>query len=179
MLFQVLTEREEKASVALASNEAFSGWTRTFTGPRLCSAIVDRLTFGGNIIETGTDSDRLAQTRARAEKLDTLDPPADAKVAFGTYVRAHSVLLRPHAYGTHRAARHLSWRGLPRERTNRICPVCATHRNRGTMGLLQLGSCRVGVAEGDRLWTMPRPAGRRIQGLPRTAASRAPCSSAS
>jgi hypothetical protein len=27
---------------------------------------VDRLTFGGNIIETGTDSDRLAQTRARA-----------------------------------------------------------------------------------------------------------------
>ncbi|MET7308818.1 ATPase [Streptomyces sp. NPDC005134] len=26
----------------------------------------DRLTFGGNIIETGTDSFRLAQTRARA-----------------------------------------------------------------------------------------------------------------
>jgi hypothetical protein len=28
-------------------------------------AIVDRITFGGNIIETGTDSYRLAQTRAR------------------------------------------------------------------------------------------------------------------
>jgi hypothetical protein len=28
--------------------------------PRLCAAIVDRLTFGGNIIETGTDSYRLA-----------------------------------------------------------------------------------------------------------------------
>jgi hypothetical protein len=27
---------------------------------------VDRLTFGGNIIETGTDSCRLAQTRAKA-----------------------------------------------------------------------------------------------------------------
>jgi hypothetical protein len=39
-------------------------WTRTFTDPRLCAAIVDRLTFGGNIIETGTDSYRLAQTRA-------------------------------------------------------------------------------------------------------------------
>jgi len=36
--------------------------------PRLCAAIVDRLTFGGNIIETGTDSFRLAQTRARAEQ---------------------------------------------------------------------------------------------------------------
>jgi DNA replication protein DnaC len=68
LLFQVLTEREEKASVAIASNEAFSGWTKTFTDPRLCAAIVDRLTFGGNIVETGTDSYRLAQTRARTEQ---------------------------------------------------------------------------------------------------------------
>jgi hypothetical protein len=35
-------------------------WTKTFTDPRLCVAIVDRLTFGGNIIETGADSGRLA-----------------------------------------------------------------------------------------------------------------------
>lgn len=62
LLFQVLTEREEKASVAIASNESFSGWTKTFTDPRLCAAIVDRLTFGGTIIETGTDSYRLAHT---------------------------------------------------------------------------------------------------------------------
>ena len=68
LLFQVLTDREEKASVAIASNDAFSGWTETFTDPRLCAAIVDRLTFGGNIIETGTDSYRLTQTRARTEQ---------------------------------------------------------------------------------------------------------------
>ena len=61
LLFQVLTEREEKASVAIASNESFSGWTKTFTDPRLCAAIVDRLTFNGTIVETGTDSYRLAQ----------------------------------------------------------------------------------------------------------------------
>lgn len=65
LLFQVLTEREEKNSVAIASNESFSGWTKTFTDPRLCAAIVDRLTFGGNIIETGTDSYRLAHTLAQ------------------------------------------------------------------------------------------------------------------
>lgn len=65
LLFQVLTEREEKNSVAIASNESFSGWTKMFTDPRLCAAIVDRLTFGGNIIETGTDSYRLAHTRAQ------------------------------------------------------------------------------------------------------------------
>jgi DNA replication protein DnaC len=68
LLFQVLTEREEKNSVAIASNESFGGWTKTFTDPRLCAAIVDRITFGGNIIETGTDSYRLAQTKARAEQ---------------------------------------------------------------------------------------------------------------
>jgi DNA replication protein DnaC len=44
MLFQVLTEREETASVAIASNESFSGWTKTFTDPRLCAAIVRRTT---------------------------------------------------------------------------------------------------------------------------------------
>jgi DNA replication protein DnaC len=66
LLFQILTDREEKKAVAIASNEAFSGWTKTFTDPRLCAAIVDRLTYGGTIIETGTDSYRLAQTRAQA-----------------------------------------------------------------------------------------------------------------
>jgi DNA replication protein DnaC len=52
LLFQVLTEREERSAVAIAFNEPFSGWTKTFTDPRLCDAIVDRLTFAGQIIET-------------------------------------------------------------------------------------------------------------------------------
>ena len=37
---------------------------QTFTDPRLCAAIVDRLTFGGKIIQTGTESYRLASARA-------------------------------------------------------------------------------------------------------------------
>ncbi len=65
LLFQVLTEREERTAVAIASNDSFSGWTKTFTDPRLCAAIVDRLTFGGNIIETGTSSYRLAHARSQ------------------------------------------------------------------------------------------------------------------
>ncbi|MEU9412884.1 ATP-binding protein [Streptomyces sp. NPDC048281] len=67
LLFQVLTGREEKNSMAIASNESFSSWTETFTDPRLCAAIVDRLTFGGDIIETGSDSYRLAHTKARQQ----------------------------------------------------------------------------------------------------------------
>jgi DNA replication protein DnaC len=67
LLFQVLTEREERSAVAIASNEPFSGWTKTFTDPRL-SAIVDRLTFAGQIIETGTVSYRLAHARRTPSK---------------------------------------------------------------------------------------------------------------
>ncbi|MER5327094.1 IS21-like element helper ATPase IstB [Streptosporangium roseum] len=65
LLFQVLTEREERASVAIASNESFAGWTKTFTEPRLCAAIVDRLTFNATIIDTGTHSYRLAQAQTQ------------------------------------------------------------------------------------------------------------------
>lgn len=68
LLFQVLTEREEKNSVAIASNESFGGSTKTLTDPRLCAAIFDRLTFGSNTIETGTDSHWLQQTRGRQEQ---------------------------------------------------------------------------------------------------------------
>ncbi|MGW9369645.1 ATP-binding protein [Streptomyces xanthophaeus] len=57
-------------TVAIASNESFGGWTKTFTDPRLCAAIVDRLTFGGNIIQTGTESYRLAHTKAQADRAE-------------------------------------------------------------------------------------------------------------
>ncbi len=75
LLFHVLTEREERSAVAIASNEPFSGWTKTFTDPRLCAAIVDRLTYGGQIINTGTQSYRLAHTRKRAA---AANPPRHA-----------------------------------------------------------------------------------------------------
>ncbi len=65
MLFQVLTKREEENSITIASNESFSGWTKTFVAPRLCAAIVDRLTFNDTIIETGTQPYRLAHTLAQ------------------------------------------------------------------------------------------------------------------
>ena len=64
LLSQVITEREEKASIACASNAPFSEWGATFTDPRLAAAVVDRLTFRAHIIQTGTDSYRLRATRA-------------------------------------------------------------------------------------------------------------------
>jgi hypothetical protein len=38
------------------------------TDPRLVAAIVDRVTFNGHIIETGSESFRLASTRAKRTK---------------------------------------------------------------------------------------------------------------
>jgi DNA replication protein DnaC len=67
LLFQVITEREEKASIACATNAPFSEWGRTFADPRLAAAVVDRLTFHAHIIATGTDSYRLRTSRARKE----------------------------------------------------------------------------------------------------------------
>jgi DNA replication protein DnaC len=65
LLFQIFTDREERRAMAVASNAPFSEWKHTFTDPRLCAAIVDRLTYNAHIIETGSESFRLAQT-ARA-----------------------------------------------------------------------------------------------------------------
>ncbi|WP_399932089.1 IS21-like element helper ATPase IstB [Streptomyces kanamyceticus] len=68
LLFQIFTEREERGSIAIASNAPFSEWKQTFTDPRLCTAIVDRVTFNAHIIETGTDSYRLAQTQKKRKR---------------------------------------------------------------------------------------------------------------
>jgi DNA replication protein DnaC len=65
LLFQIFTDREERRAIAVASNAPFSEWKHTFTDPRLCAAIVDRLTYNAHIIETGSQSFRLAQA-ARA-----------------------------------------------------------------------------------------------------------------
>lgn len=65
LLFQILTEREEKSSVATASNLPFSEWGQVISDARLVAAIVDRLTFNAHIIETGTESYRLKSTRAK------------------------------------------------------------------------------------------------------------------
>lgn len=68
LLFQILTEREERSSIATASNLPFSEWGKVITDARLVAAIIDRLTFNAHIIETGTESYRLKSTQARRAK---------------------------------------------------------------------------------------------------------------
>jgi len=66
LLFQVITDRDERASIAVASNLPFSEWGSVFPDGRLAAAVVDRLTYRAHVIETGSESYRLQATeRAR------------------------------------------------------------------------------------------------------------------
>jgi DNA replication protein DnaC len=62
LLFQVLDERSERGALVTNTNLPFGEWTKVFPEPRLCKAVIDRLTFKANIIETGTESWRFKKT---------------------------------------------------------------------------------------------------------------------
>jgi DNA replication protein DnaC len=68
LLFQIITEREERASIAIGTNLPFSEWGTVFPDPRLVAAIVDRVTFNAHILETGTQSYRLATSKTTARR---------------------------------------------------------------------------------------------------------------
>ena len=67
-LFQVISERAEKAALIVTTNLPFSEWTTVFPNPRLCKALLDRITDRAHIIETGTESFRFRRTMERRKK---------------------------------------------------------------------------------------------------------------
>ena len=67
-LFQVISDRAEKAALIVTTNLPFSEWTTVFPNPRLCKALLDRVTDRAHIIETGTESFRFRRTMERRKK---------------------------------------------------------------------------------------------------------------
>jgi len=67
-LFQVVSERAERAALIITTNLPFSEWTTVFPNPRLCKALLDRVTDLAHIIETGTESFRFRRTMERRQK---------------------------------------------------------------------------------------------------------------
>jgi DNA replication protein DnaC len=63
-----VTDRAEKAAIIITTNLPFSEWTQVFTNPRLCKALLDRITDRATIIETGTESFRFRRTLERKQK---------------------------------------------------------------------------------------------------------------
>src|SRR6266571_1655712 len=55
-------ERAEPAALIVTTNLPFSEWTQVFPNPRLCKALLDRITDRAHIIETGADSYRFRRT---------------------------------------------------------------------------------------------------------------------
>ena len=62
LLFQVIADRAERAALIITTNLPFSEWTQVFPNPRLCKALLDRITDRAHIIETGTESFRFRRT---------------------------------------------------------------------------------------------------------------------
>jgi DNA replication protein DnaC len=67
-LFQVIADRAERAALIVTTNLPFSEWTSVFPNPRLCKALLDRITDRAHIIETGTESFRFRRTMERRKK---------------------------------------------------------------------------------------------------------------
>ncbi|WSQ49503.1 IS21-like element helper ATPase IstB (plasmid) [Streptomyces sp. NBC_01220] len=70
LLFQVLTEREEKNSVAIASNESFGEWGQVFGDEVLATAILDRLLHHCEVVAINGPSYRL-KNRLKAIERET------------------------------------------------------------------------------------------------------------
>jgi DNA replication protein DnaC len=67
-LFQVIAERAELAAFIITTNLPFSEWTTVFPNPRLCKALLDRITDRAHIIETGSESFRFKRSLERRAK---------------------------------------------------------------------------------------------------------------
>jgi DNA replication protein DnaC len=68
LVFQVISERNERASLIVTTNLPFGEWTKVFPDPRLAKAVVDRITHRAHIIETGTESWRFRHGIQRKSK---------------------------------------------------------------------------------------------------------------
>ena len=65
LLFEVFSQRYERASTIVTSNLPFDEWTGVFASERLTGALLDRLTHHVHILEMNGDSYRLKQSKRR------------------------------------------------------------------------------------------------------------------
>ena len=76
LLFEVFSQRHERASTIVTSNLPFDEWTSIFSNQRLTGALLDRLTHHVHILEMNGESYRLRQSKARRRMAPTpIDEP--------------------------------------------------------------------------------------------------------
>jgi DNA replication protein DnaC len=90
LVFQVISERNERGSLIVTTNLTFGEWTKVFPDPRMAKAVVDRITHRAHIIDTGTESWRFRHgLERRTNKKRGLTPhPEGAPATIATTPRA-------------------------------------------------------------------------------------------
>lgn len=68
LLFEVFSQRYERASTIVTSNLPFDEWTSVFGSERLTGALLDRLTHHVHILEMNGESYRLAQSKTKVRQ---------------------------------------------------------------------------------------------------------------
>ena len=76
LVFQVISERNERGSLIVTTNLPFGEWTKVFPDARLAKAVVDRITHKAHIIDTGTESWRFRHGLDRKKRGHRACPPA-------------------------------------------------------------------------------------------------------
>ena len=85
LVFQVISERNERGSLIVTTNLPFGEWTKVFPDPRLAKAVVDRITHKAHIIDTGTESWRFRHGLDRKKRRQGMTPrPGAAPAAIAT-----------------------------------------------------------------------------------------------
>jgi len=79
LLFEVFSQRYERASTLVTSNLPFDEWTSVFGSERLTGALLDRLTHHVHILEFNGDSYRLKHSTVR--KRHAMNPAGDNHLA--------------------------------------------------------------------------------------------------
>ena len=87
-MFQVIADRAEKAAVIVTTNLPFSSASQVIPQPRLCKALIDRLTDQAHIVTTGSDPIGSAAPRRserernhdREDKANRSAEPASARL---------------------------------------------------------------------------------------------------
>ena len=59
LLFKVVSERSERASIIVTTNLEFSRWTEMFESETMVAALVDRLTFKSHLLDMNGSSYRI------------------------------------------------------------------------------------------------------------------------
>jgi DNA replication protein DnaC len=68
LLFEVFSQRYERASTLVTSNLPFNEWTEVFGSERLTGALLDRLTHHVHILEMNGESYRLQQSKSTRKR---------------------------------------------------------------------------------------------------------------